>query len=96
HDLTRLDFVKLDVEGNEERVIRGGYRTLQSCRPMILIEIHPVLLQRMGSSAEAIMTALRDLGYRLYSIDRERLVQLTVTPTDLTNILCLPESGLQR
>lgn len=36
--LRRLDFLKVDVEGMEEDVIRGGAETLQRCRPAVLVE----------------------------------------------------------
>lgn len=36
--LDRLDFLKIDTEGAEARVIRGGCKTIQSCLPMIYIE----------------------------------------------------------
>lgn len=36
----RPDFIKIDVEGHEEKVIRGGLQTLSIVRPELLIEIH--------------------------------------------------------
>jgi len=91
NDITRMNFLKMDVEGNEESVIRGGMHTLRSLRPIILIEIHPVLLTKMNSSAQAVMALLRELGYRLYSINRKQLEPLLSPPPDLTNALCLPD-----
>ncbi len=34
------DFIKIDVEGAEDRVIRGAARTIARHRPVMLIEIH--------------------------------------------------------
>ncbi|OGV85826.1 MAG: hypothetical protein A2340_11255 [Lentisphaerae bacterium RIFOXYB12_FULL_60_10] len=36
--LSRLDFIKLDVEGSEYEVLRGAYRTIQQHHPAIMIE----------------------------------------------------------
>jgi Methyltransferase FkbM domain len=36
---TRLDFVKIDVEGGELHVLHGGRRTIDRFRPTMLIEI---------------------------------------------------------
>jgi len=37
--LTRLDFVKIDVEGHELAVLRGGLSTFARLRPALLVEI---------------------------------------------------------
>ena len=36
--LTRLDFIKMDVEGMEWNVIRGGFNTIEKMRPIMLLE----------------------------------------------------------
>ncbi|MGF1583756.1 MAG: FkbM family methyltransferase [Bacteroidales bacterium] len=33
------DFLKIDVEGNELKIFRGGINILQTCKPKILVEI---------------------------------------------------------
>lgn len=38
YDLSRLDFIKLDVEGMELDALRGAETTLRRCRPIMLIE----------------------------------------------------------
>jgi hypothetical protein len=37
-DLLDLDYIKLDVEGFEKKVMVGGERTIQRWRPVIVIE----------------------------------------------------------
>lgn len=39
--LTRLDFVKIDVEGAELQVLEGGQQAIGSFRPTLLIETRP-------------------------------------------------------
>jgi FkbM family methyltransferase len=34
----RPDIIKIDVEGSESRVIRGGLGTIEACRPIIMAE----------------------------------------------------------
>lgn len=34
----RVDFIKLDVEGAELKVLRGGLQTIQRCQPTVLFE----------------------------------------------------------
>jgi FkbM family methyltransferase len=88
----RLDFVKIDVEGFEERVLRGGVNTLARFHPLILIEIQPSTFERAGTSAVKVAELLIDHGYVVMQAKRRTLVPLEVRyePCWLVNALCLP------
>ena len=90
--IERLDFMKIDVEGFEERVLRGGERVLRELRPHILFELQPVTLERAGSSVERLAALLISHGYRLLQADRERLVPLVLSehPGYLVNGFAVP------
>lgn len=65
--LTRVDFVKIDVEGAEARVIAGASKLLGSMRPTLLIEVNDKALRAQGNCAEALLATLcSDLGYRIF------------------------------
>jgi FkbM family methyltransferase len=53
------DFIKIDVEGAERRVLEGASRTLQKHRPTILVEV--------TSMQEKIGDLLARLGYKLFA-----------------------------
>lgn len=40
HVFDRIDAIKIDVEGGELGVLRGGLDTIERCRPVLLIEDH--------------------------------------------------------
>jgi Methyltransferase FkbM domain len=40
-DFTRIEFIKIDVEGFEMEVLRGMRRLLESRKPALMIEIEP-------------------------------------------------------
>jgi FkbM family methyltransferase len=90
--LRRLDFMKIDVEGFEERVLRGGQRVLRELRPSILLEVQPTTLQRAGSSVHRLAELLTSHGYVLRQSNRERLVplELSESPGYLVNGFALP------
>ncbi|MCB1078867.1 MAG: FkbM family methyltransferase [Verrucomicrobiae bacterium] len=58
--LPRLRLLKIDVEGMEERVIRGARRIIETHRPFLYVEN-----DRVEKSPELI-DAIRSLGYRLF------------------------------
>jgi FkbM family methyltransferase len=62
--LERLDFVKIDVEGMEESVIRGGLDTIRRLKPKLYVE-NDGGEEKIEKSASLIRT-IRDLGYRLW------------------------------
>ncbi|MFM2306827.1 MAG: hypothetical protein RLZZ367_1496 [Bacteroidota bacterium] len=64
-------FLKIDVEGNELRVLKGGIATLQKHKPRILVEIEA---RHVGEQrATETFRFLEGLGYRgyvLYGLER--------------------------
>jgi FkbM family methyltransferase len=67
--LTRLDILKLDVEGAERRVLEGSRKVLRELRPMILFEASDGALQAQGSSLPDVLEFLRSQNYRFYAFD---------------------------
>lgn len=61
--LTRLDFIKADVEGWEAHVLQGGRDTLAAWRPALFLEVVEASLARAGASPAAIWAELAPLGY---------------------------------
>lgn len=79
--LNRLDVLVLDVEGLEERALRGAARTIARCRPLIFVELFPPVMQLQGSSPGAATQILTSLGYELFAARRTFLEPLSVMPT---------------
>lgn len=60
-----ISFIKIDVEGHEEKVLRGGLETLRRHRPALLIEIDGSL-DDPSTSAGRVCQTLGRMGYRPY------------------------------
>jgi FkbM family methyltransferase len=68
--VTRVDAVKMDVEGDEVHVLRGMSETMARTPPAwMFIEFCPAQLRGAGSSPEEFWDLLEERGYRSYSIE---------------------------
>jgi FkbM family methyltransferase len=74
-DQPRVDFIKIDVEGLEFKVIRGGQTLIARHKPVVLFEVNGEALRRGGTSGEEICAHLQGMGYRLFYVDRGRFEQ---------------------
>lgn len=72
HQLTRVDFIKADIEGWEFHLLAGARETLKTYRPSMLLEIDEVMLNRAGSSAQAVFAEFDGLGYRFFRTDEHK------------------------
>jgi len=77
--LERVDFIKIDVEGMEEDVLRGAARTLDITRPLMQIE----WLARDGGGLPLYL--LEHLDYRVFRAD----MNLICVPAERTNDFAL-------
>lgn len=62
-NISRVDVVKIDVEGAEFQVLQGAQETLARFRPVLLVELDDRLLKSMGTSVVEIIGFLRGHGY---------------------------------
>jgi FkbM family methyltransferase len=88
-NMTRLDFVKCDVEGAELLVVKGGRATLKRLMPLLWLECNADWTRDFGSTPQDLIAELRKLGYDRFFSAGETLAPLT--EGDLahgTNLLC--------
>ncbi|MFD7657047.1 FkbM family methyltransferase [Actinosynnema sp. NPDC059797] len=65
----RVDFVKVDVEGAELDVLRGGAGLVERDAPAFLLEIEQRHLDRFRRSAGSVVDWLAERGYRMSTWD---------------------------
>lgn len=69
HGVPRIDFIKMDVQRHEPRVIAGGITTLSQHRPAIVMEADPQSVQRRCLDDRTMVEVVVDLGYRIFDLD---------------------------
>ncbi len=92
--LSKIDFMKIDVEGFEMNVLKGAGQTLKTHRPTLFIELDDRNLQSQGSSAAELCNYLLSCGYAI----REHGQMQTLLPTDYgrhIDIVCAPLKNLK-
>jgi FkbM family methyltransferase len=95
----RVDFIKLDVDGFDYKVLAGAAASLRTHRPLMIAEIAPVYLARYGDSAQALLELLHALAYE-FSLEAKPARRLTTPPDVLSslparassNVICWPPS----
>jgi FkbM family methyltransferase len=65
------DFVKIDVEGLEEDVLRGMADTVERCRPALFIEIHGWSMQAKEENARRVVELLAGYGYAIRHVESQ-------------------------
>jgi len=68
--LDRVDFIKIDVEGSEPRVLVGAQETLARHRPVLQLELEPDWLARQNSSPAEVFRLLDAAGYAPWIFDQ--------------------------
>ncbi len=63
-----VSLMKIDVQGAEERVLRGALETLQKLRPAVFMEVDEAALRAMGSSAESVLELMVSCRYEPHRI----------------------------
>jgi FkbM family methyltransferase len=63
--LDRLDLIKIDVDGHELPVLRGGLNLLKKFHPILLMEMSPYVHAEQNNSFGAFVDLLREAGYSL-------------------------------
>lgn len=84
HGVSRVDFIRMDIEGAEQKALAGAAHLIDRDLPHVLLEIHPVMLEsRFGGSAEAVVEMFRSRGYRMFALNGDRLEERSEVAPDL-------------
>jgi FkbM family methyltransferase len=82
--IERVDFIRMNIEGAEQRALNGALGVIERDRPHVLVEIHPVMLEsRFQGSADGVVEFFLSRGYRMFALNGDRLEERTEIVPDL-------------
>jgi FkbM family methyltransferase len=95
HQVERMDLIKVDVEGNELRVLEGSRESLIRWSPVLMVEFNQSALERAGTSVEKLVEFLRETGYELFVAKRDQMVpfQSASQESMIVNVFCIPKTA---
>ena len=75
-NLKKLDFIKIDVEGNEMQTLRGARKTIQKFKPILMVEMEQ---RHHSDNLWTLISEVAAYGYSVNYLDRESLQPKTLT-----------------
>ena len=68
---TKVDFIKIDVQGAELFVLNGAKNLITEFRPYLFVEIEEQHLRAMRSSSRELIERILDFGYIVYRVETD-------------------------
>ena len=75
---SNVDLIKVDVEGFEFEVLKGGLEFIESGKPTIVIELLRKWMKPFGKQPQDVINLLKPLGYEVLSIGLNHLTSITI------------------
>lgn len=86
-------FIKIDVQGYEERVIDGAVNTINKHRPYLFVEFEEDLLKEMNSSEEILQSKIESLGYIVERFQKG--IPYQTTSGKCLDCVCIPKEKFE-
>lgn len=94
--LTRVDVIKMDIEGGEMAALRGMGETLKRFKPALLVELSDRALQHQGANSGEVLGLLEQHGYRIFCFDPDTGTPVPLQPRsyfDSENVVAVAGKG---
>ena len=73
-NLPKIDYIKVDTEGFEIEVLKGGEKMIEKYKPFIHVEVKGKVLVKQGLSSDDVDNYLKSLNYKeVFRISSERV-----------------------
>jgi FkbM family methyltransferase len=90
--ITKIDIIKIDVEGAEYEVLDGMNRILSEIKPIIIMEINDPIQEKRNISSRDLKEKIINYGYHCFNLTEDS--QLVQSPLDykhnIDNVVFIP------
>jgi FkbM family methyltransferase len=88
--LTRVDMIKIDIEGGEFACLQGAESVLRRFRPMLIVEVQAFSARQAGWEVSELFQFLEGFGYEFFKIgSRGHLIEMDIDSLDeFQNVFC--------
>jgi hypothetical protein len=67
----QIDFIKIDVQGWEKKVLSGAINTLRNYKPVLIVEFENFQLEKTKTTCGELFQFIRDNNYHIFYLDYE-------------------------
>jgi len=85
--------VKIDVEGQETAVLRGGRKALEQHSPLLFLELHNEMITSEGGDPHLALNELEQLGYETFSLKGDSLDRDFILQKPLIRVVAVRAQG---
>lgn len=71
-DIKKLDLIKIDVEGNDQKTLEGMASTIKKFEPIIFCEI--VKSDHLNPNPDKTISFIQNLGYNIYVVKENKII----------------------
>jgi len=92
--IPRLDFIKLDIEGHEDKFLAGAVKVLSRFRPILFVEVNAQYYERRGLAVDAVFQSWLDSNRYVCALRTRQgwdLDELRRRRHRIDNVFFLPE-----
>ena len=95
YNINRIDLLKIDTEGAEELVLKGGEKVLNNDNgPLIICEYNSKTDYGIANS-KGMFNLLKEMGYYIFQLKSNDLISFNKSNYKSTEIICLKELHLR-
>jgi FkbM family methyltransferase len=92
-----IDVIKVDAEGAEALILQGMRDLLRrNAKLALFTEFHPRAMESLGSSPEAYIAQLTQLGFNMFMLDEKDQILRSLHPMDVGRLVCVIKDGQGR
>jgi hypothetical protein len=65
---SKIDLIKIDIEGNELAALQGAIKTIEKDKPTIIVELLRKWMKPFGHQPQEVVEILNKLGYECWAL----------------------------